>query len=152
MKLFIARHGHAVAQASADSERPLSDRGRQEVQTNAERHVTELSSVEHIISSPYIRARQTADIFNSRLNTRITESSLFTPDSDPRASVEFLYKMSEEYDSVLLTSHMPLVSRLTDLLIGEEVGTHLFNTAAIASLECDPVAFSCCELLWLHHP
>lgn len=152
MKIFIVRHGHAIAHAETDSARLLSERGRQEVKLNVERHLNELSSVEHIFSSPYRRARQTADIVQSYLDRSISELPFLTPDSDPSQALEYFYHLASQYTCVLMTSHMPLVSRLTDRLIGVEPGTNLFSTAAIGSLECDPVAASCCELKWLHHP
>jgi phosphohistidine phosphatase SixA len=151
MKIFIARHGHAVSQAPADHLRPLSERGREEVARNALAKLDDLSEVQHIYTSPYVRARQTADIINTRLKKNISEVALITPEGDPKKAADYFYRVADTYDCILLTSHMPFVSRFTDALIGADAGTHLFNTSAIACVKCEPLAVSCCELKWLHH-
>ena len=62
MLLLLMRHGEAENRAYEDSERALTDYGRKEVSMTAARLGAERMSVDSIVVSPFLRARQTADI------------------------------------------------------------------------------------------
>lgn len=59
MELFVLRHGHAEAEASSDSLRPLSATGAKEVAEIYSKCSDSLANVELILVSPYVRAQQT---------------------------------------------------------------------------------------------
>ena len=61
MLITLMRHGAAAATAPTDALRPLTDSGRREVQVVAGL-LGSHSLPDAIISSPYLRARQTAAI------------------------------------------------------------------------------------------
>ena len=67
MELFILRHGDAEI-SSPDSQRQLTEFGRQQVISIAKQHSQNLVAVETVITSPLIRARQTAEIVMSQLS------------------------------------------------------------------------------------
>ena len=60
MRVYLCRHGEAVAQAPTDAERPLTERGRLEVMALWQRLREEGVTVDRLIASPYRRAQQTA--------------------------------------------------------------------------------------------
>ncbi len=133
MKLYIMRHGQAEMYAPSDAERPLSDYGREEVRRSAQS--LKGISFDGIISSPYLRARQTAEIVASVVGVHeLTIDDRFTPDDGPATALSGL----PEQGCWLLVSHMPLVSRLTGLLVdGSEAAGPGFVTAMVAELETD---------------
>src|SRR5262245_25419126 len=66
MNLYVLRHGIAVEQGhpqySKDSKRPLTDEGERKVKRIAEAMLQMEVALDVILSSPYVRARQTAVI------------------------------------------------------------------------------------------
>lgn len=68
MKLYLIRHGVAGSRASfartrrPDSERPLTPEGRDKMSANAHGLRVLVKSLDAILSSPYARAAETADI------------------------------------------------------------------------------------------
>src|SRR5471032_1567767 len=62
MKLYLLRHATAVDIASSDAQRELTREGREEARI-ASAALTELSvKLSHILTSPLMRAHQTAEI------------------------------------------------------------------------------------------
>lgn len=130
------RHGQASWSAPSDSLRPLTGTGREEVRNTVEQLKGE--GIDRIIASPYLRARQTADIASDILGVSVQTVNGITPDDSPVEAIEQL----PEQGNVLVVSHMPLVSALTALLCdGVPFGGPGFGTAnaAVLSLET-PVA------------
>ena len=105
-----------------------------------------------VLHSPYVRTVQTAAILRQYSAAPQQASDLLVPDADPRILVDALYQLSQQYQSIALVSHQPLVGTLIDDLGGFECGRYRMGTAALASLSCDPMAALCCTLDWLIHP
>jgi len=78
--LVLLRHGESVGNAEGyhqgQSDFPLSDTGRLQTQALANRWHTENVTFDHLISSPLLRARETAEIIASAINLPIE----FKPD------------------------------------------------------------------------
>jgi len=143
VKLYIMRHGDAVpSQAmSADQIRPLSQLGEREVITNAQWLRTQLSGeqLDWVITSPYIRAQQTATVLHSVLpSTHQSISDDLVPEADARLFVAWLAAMLQAApcDQVLVVSHMPLDSYLV-AEIDASKQPPIFPTAGIAGIEFD---------------
>src|SRR4051812_32461724 len=66
MELYVLRHGIALSAAEAgvyqDAERPLSDEGREKMKRIASAMARVGAEVDVVLSSPYLRARDTATI------------------------------------------------------------------------------------------
>ncbi|MFL0798344.1 MAG: phosphohistidine phosphatase SixA [Cellvibrionaceae bacterium] len=152
MQLFVMRHGEASYDAPTDDERELTERGVGIVCIVAEQHKQELASVDVILHSPLVRARQTAEFVaqSAELSCPMEEVSFLRPETSPQKLADELAKRSEK--TILLVSHQPFVSRVLDWLTGSGVGFHPMTTASIAKLECDIPAENLAELHWLHHP
>lgn len=151
MKLFLMRHGEAELNASSDSQRSLTDTGREDVHQMVLRHQTELSAVNEIWVSPYVRTQQTAEIIVNSLEqpTILITQDFLKPSSDPNIVFKTVGKSGQ---SLLLVTHQPLIGTMVDRLAGLEPGSHRMGTAALACIEADIIAPACGELCWLHQP
>jgi phosphohistidine phosphatase len=115
MNLYLMQHGEAKAETE-DPSRPLTDRGRLEVERVA-RYAARLqlgiALVEH---SGKLRARQTAEIVAARLTPRprVEERPGLAPNDDPAGLARALREASEPR---LLVGHLPHLARLASLLV-----------------------------------
>ncbi len=113
-------------------------------------HMDAAKSIKQVVSSPYLRAVQTAKIFTQvthKNNIAIDWLDDLTPLGDPRAIQGFLQQT--QADTVLMVSHLPLVGLLVDYLTGE-TGTRM-GTANLASLSMDYPAQGMATLNWIHY-
>ena len=111
MKLIIMRHGEASWASATDFDRPLTERGQQEVAKTADALLKKLA-IDQVLASPYLRAQQTGQVVTERFNCPLTTLKSLTPDGQPQKVIEQL----PEQGTILLASHMPMVGRLTGLL------------------------------------
>lgn len=150
MRLYIVRHGEAEGQVTTDQARALTSRGREDVaqlwQVLAERGV----APSRLISSPYVRARQTADIIAARFPqvTRVELGSI-TPDGEPAEVIEELAGLGAG-DRWTLVSHMPFVDLLCGLLVDGQ--RYPFPVGSVACVELEVMAAGGGRLLWLCSP
>lgn len=133
MRLWLLRHGEAQRFAPQDSLRALTERGREEVLASAER--LRGRPLEAILTSPYVRARQTAELVAQALDYRgaLEIHSWLTPDSDPMDALEQLSRRIE--GELLVVTHQPFVGALAGLLIhGHRQSPLAMSTAALVGL------------------
>lgn len=75
------RHGESVGNAEArwqgQSDYPLTDKGRAQARVLAKRWKAEHVKFDLVISSPLIRAKETADIIASALNSKVETNSIW---------------------------------------------------------------------------
>jgi len=123
MHLHLLRHGIAVKRNASryrtDAERPLAPEGRQKLVRIARAlHAMELE-FDLILSSPAVRARETAELVVKTLGTnqRIEFSEHLGTDGDPRRLIEDLSARRPLPRSALLVGHEPHLSGLASLLL-----------------------------------
>jgi len=156
MQIYIMRHGEAqdfVGENSVDdSQRVLSARGEVEAKIMIDWFEKMPISPKHVFVSPYVRARQTCDIVTSLMDTIITPLDFITPLDDAKPVHDFIdgwlteqifYKnkgsdesTNQQQESLLIISHMPLVSFLVAELT-QSNNTPIFATAGVAHIEYD---------------
>ncbi|PYT06661.1 MAG: hypothetical protein DMF49_10465 [Acidobacteria bacterium] len=133
VELFLLRHGEAEqASAWTDAGRPLSGRGRESI-NEAARAMSLLGlQFELILSSPLVRAIETAEIVREKTGSRceIPRTDALLPDSSLRkvypsvASSLFLLDTPDTPRAgplrVLLVGHQPLLGELCADLMGQE--------------------------------
>ena len=119
MQIYLARHGVAEPGSSrvGDSDRALTRPGKEELRllfTAAQRWGVSPSLM---LSSPYLRARQTAEIAASAFGYReaIIESAAFVPTTDTGGAWDEIRAHRAE-GSIFIASHEPLVGLLTGFL------------------------------------
>ena len=148
MELFILRHGDAE-NSFPDSQRRLSDYGQQQVIKIAKQHSQSLAKINNVITSPLIRACQTADLVMSQVSIdcprQITDCLL------PNAQVEAVEQLLEKKDSqrLLLVGHLPQLNQVIDYFVGDCVAR--MATASLASLSMNHAYRGLATLTWIHH-
>ena len=149
MKLWILRHGEAEPHARRDAERELTAHGREQVLHSAARLIGQ--PLDSILVSPYVRARQTAELVRKTLGftSGLVTVPWLTPDSEPKFAISKL----PDTGNVLLVSHQPFVGELISLLLhGNLRQPQPMQTASLVELEGEwPLAGSM-TLLSVHHP
>jgi phosphohistidine phosphatase len=152
LRVYLCRHGEAVAKAPTDAERPLTERGRAEVLSLWQTLREEGVSVGRLVASPYRRAQQTALCIAQAFGGMEQEScGYLVPEAQPERFLEWLM-LQPEQENLVLVSHMPLVSLLTATWIGEPCSRPAFRVGSVAALDVDVAAANGARLLWLRGP
>ena len=120
MELCFLRHGIAVPRdLEKDSERPLTSVGRKKIRAIARSMRSANLSFDLILSSPYVRARQTAEIVVRILQVekRLQFSSHLAADGRARDLICQLKDFQPAPARVLLVGHEPYLSELISTLL-----------------------------------
>ncbi len=131
MKLYLLRHALAAERGTPgfedDSLRPLTEEGRKKMERIAGGMKALGLSFDHILTSPYVRAHQTAEIVAATLGLKrcLTTERLLAADAEPVALLARLDQLEWDSLSVLLVGHEPYLSELGSLLIGANSGDAL---------------------------
>lgn len=131
MILYLLRHGQAVSKGEGfgtDEERKLTSAGAATL-----RKVLTLASnsfgaeIDLILSSPYLRAVQSAEIAKEILQPKqsniITDATL-SPQSSPYELYSFVSRRSQT-ERILIVSHQPLIGEVLCDLIGSDASITL---------------------------
>jgi phosphohistidine phosphatase len=150
MNLWLLRHGAAEAYQRHDADRQLTAQGREQVLQAAKF----LAGVrfDRVLSSPYVRARQTAELLCTTLQHQsdIEIVPWLTPEGDARDVTRKLDGYSVE--NLLIVAHQPLLGMLASWLIDADRLHGLpLNTASVACLKGDFVGAGTMQLQTLQH-
>src|SRR5262245_29847923 len=124
MDLYFLRHGKAEdvgeGGASDDFSRALTAVGVTEMEAEAKALDRLGLKLDQIVTSPLVRAKQTAQIVAKRLGLKkeLIESELLAPGCD----MKHLRKLLSAYDTqqtIMLVGHEPDISAIVGELIGE---------------------------------
>jgi phosphohistidine phosphatase len=109
MRLYIVQHGDSVPK-DIDPDRPLSDRGRADIQRLTEWLSSHNVQVVQILHSGKTRAKETAEILRPLLKSpgQIYERQGLAPNDSPEA---FIYQLGDPKKDTLVAGHMPFVAR-----------------------------------------
>jgi phosphohistidine phosphatase len=141
MKLYLLRHGIAVdhigGPISSDWQRPLTKEGQNETQQVASALLKIGVRADLIVSSPLVRARQTAEIVREVLAKSIELQ--IAEALSPGGTASDLYKFLQPFDQlteIFLVGHEPDISRLAGTLLwaGPELNI-TFKKAAICRID-----------------
>jgi phosphohistidine phosphatase len=161
MNLFIMRHGIAVDRDPVsfpdDSRRPLTLKGEDRVRLIADAMRALELSFDHILSSPHLRASQTAEIAANALGAKedLEFTDALVPEGDPKALIRVVNQLKPAPENVLLVGHEPFLSQLISVLIAGHPDAAIdLKKGGLARLE---IAGSlrhgkCGELAWLLAP
>ena len=157
MNLYLMRHGFAVEPGTpgydSDGERPLTSKGERRVRRVAEALAKLEISFDLILSSPLVRARQTAQVLleeaKARQKVQLTEH--LAPGGSVKDLVELLQGSSGPPEDILLVGHEPDLSLLASLLLtGGDGPTVVFKKGGIAKLVSEKLrAGRCATIEWL---
>ena len=139
MQLFIMRHGEASYDGKTDADRPLTEQGKLEAVFMAKWLSSMKVELNQVFTSPYVRAQQTVNILLTTLQTSVkaTVLNFITPDGSAQHAHDFIDGIGANADeSILIVSHMPLVSYLVEELTFERQSP-IFQTAGIVEIDYD---------------
>lgn len=159
VELYLIRHGIAAEpeEYSHDADRPLTDEGKRKTRKVAAR-LSELNlRFDLILTSPLVRARQTADILKTaKLSDRLEESIDLASDGDMEAWLSWFEEWRQKGGSKLaLVGHQPNLGNWAEILIwGEVRGRLVVKKGGAIGLTLpetgSPVGRS--QLFWLASP
>jgi phosphohistidine phosphatase len=160
MNLFILRHGLAVEPGSAgfakDSDRPLIPKGERKLWKISQALEDLEVEFDWILSSPYLRARQTAEIVAEALNLRkkLEFCDALTPGGSPIKLIEVINREKPAPSNLLLVGHEPYLSELISLLISGSTDIALtMKKGGLCKLVVDSLRHGrCAGLEWLLTP
>ena len=156
MDIYILRHGIAVQRGTPgykkDGDRPLTKEGEEKMRQIAEAMLGMGLKFDLILSSPYVRAQQTAKIVAKALGKEVTFTKFLVPDADP---LDLIAEINDEKPhTVLLVGHEPDLSQLISMLAcGTTAGTFELKKGGLCKLTAETIAFGqCATLNWLLTP
>jgi phosphohistidine phosphatase len=160
MNLYILRHGIAVDPGSPDypndADRPLTPKGERKLQRITEAMLALELSFDVILSSPYVRARQTAEIVAQAFHAgkKLEYTDHLTPGGSPKKLVELLNGLTPQPEDVLLSGHEPFLSGLISLLVSGEPGLSVaLKKGSLCKLSVEHLKPGrCATLEWLLTP
>lgn len=155
MNLYILRHAIAVPRGTPehkDEDRPLTKEGSRKMKLAAQGMRKMGLEFGRILSSPYLRARQTAEIVADVFKLEVVLSEPLIPTASHRVLIANLVKIRE--DSVLLVGHEPHLSEFVSVLACGTGDAQLeLKKGGLCKLSSDHLVYGrCATLEWLLAP
>lgn len=151
MKLYLLRHGVAVERDEtrlADAERPLTNKGIRKLEQSLPL-LKRLMQPDLVVSSPLVRARQTAAIAAQAWELEVQLSTLLAPGCDTEQILEAVQRHVHALE-ILLVGHEPDLSACIAGLTG---GSRVeMKKGAIAAIDLPLLEAGAGTLLWLLPP
>ena len=140
MELYLVRHGIAAERGKEwpdDSKRPLTPKGIARMGKVAAGLKALDVGLDLILTSPLVRARQTADLLHQGLGgaTPLEETTLLAPGGKPADLVQHL-RSCKKADRIALVGHEPDLGQLAAFLIGARAPL-VFRKGGICRIDFD---------------
>jgi phosphohistidine phosphatase len=159
MKLYLLRHGDAGDPSDSkvkDSERALTPKGIQRTKQLAEALAQMEISFDAVLSSPLVRARETAEIVarGLKFGGKLELTEALTPFGSMESLVHQLTMLRPVPKNILLVGHEPYLSGFISLLctggpgLGPEMKKGALCRLEVATVSCG----KCATLEWLLPP
>jgi phosphohistidine phosphatase len=160
MDLYVLRHAIAVERGTPgyknDSDRPLTPQGVKRLRRVARGLKALDLSFDAILSSPYLRAKQTAEIVADELHCekKLEFSPLLEPGGDIRSLIRDIVNRFAGCETLLLVGHEPYLSTLISVLIsGDQKVEITMKKGGVCKLSAERLRFGrCAALEWLVAP
>ena len=158
MELYIVRHGIAVDREDpncpADPERFLTSEGMEKTRQVA-KGVAEVATVPDLmLSSHYLRAVQTAELFAEALEypkQKIAKSDLLLPGAESLQLFRELAK-NKELSTIFVFGHAPHLDDVIATAVGTNHHVSSLKKAGVALVELKRLVPPSGELVWLATP
>ena len=135
MKLYFLRHGIAedAHDSMRDYDRALTEEGREQLSTIAAALQRLQITPALILSSPLVRAQQSAEIVAETLGCQVTTAR----ELEPGCTLEHLQRLLAHYnhDTLMLVGHEPDFSALAARLINADERGILLKKAGLIRVE-----------------
>lgn len=141
MNIYLFRHGISIDRADPacppDPDRFLTDKGKKRTKAAAEGAASLGIACDAIVSSPYLRARQTAEIAAKALGFHDeieTDNALIwdRPPGDIAANLE-----GRREAAIMLVGHAPHLDELAGWIVGAGRAVTAMKKASLLVLECE---------------
>lgn len=127
-RIVIVRHGHALSAGEAgvysDYDRPLSERGRRGAAFSAGKLAELGIKPALVLSSPLVRAQQTAEIVARTLAAPVVTARELSGEYDLLELWLAVSSAARKSDCLVVVGHQPQMGLLAGVLLGEQ-GMHL---------------------------
>jgi phosphohistidine phosphatase len=158
MQLYIVRHGIAIdredPKSPAEAERYLTEEGVDKTKQVAKGVAALGIHADLMISSPYVRAMQTAEIFAGALDypkSKIRSTDSLLPGAEPTAILRELAR-EKNVSSVFCFGHAPHVDGLLAAAVGAPRHITSMKKAGVALVELKRLSPPNGQLIWLVTP
>jgi phosphohistidine phosphatase len=158
MQLYIVRHGIAIdreePKSPPDPDRYLTEEGIEKTKQVAKGIAALGATADLLMSSPYVRAMQTAEIFATVLaypQPKIRRTDLLLPGSEASLFYRELAK-DKQSSTIFCFGHAPQLDDLVAAGLGLKHQVTSLKKAGVALLEFKRVSPPSGQLLWLATP
>jgi phosphohistidine phosphatase len=158
MEIYVVRHGIAIdredPKCPPDPERYLTEEGIEKTKRVAAAVAALSSSPDLLLSSPYVRATQTAEIFAAALDypkPKIRRTDLLLPGAEPSLFFRELAK-DKQTSTLFVFGHAPQLDDLIAAALGVKQHITSLKKAGVALIELKRVSPPNGQLLWLAPP
>jgi len=158
MELYIVRHGIAIdredPKSPPDPDRFLTEEGIEKTKQVAKGIAALKITADLLISSPYVRAMQTAEIFAHALDyakPKIRRSDLLLPGTEPSLFYRELAK-EKQSGTVFCFGHAPQLDDLIAAALGSKHHVTSLKKAGVALIELKRLNPASGQLIWLATP
>lgn len=164
MFLYVVRHAIAeeredfAKKGLEDSLRPLTMKGKKRMQKLVLKMKSELKDLDLVVTSPFVRAKQTAGLISDIVGKpKIVESAELVPHAAPQAFVRWLKSEGKSKKKILIVGHEPHLSSLVSYILSGKEGESFIeikksSLALIETGSFEEVTPSKASLLWLVSP
>jgi phosphohistidine phosphatase len=157
MDLYLVRHAAAFdpdpARWPSDRERPLTAEGEKRFSRAARGLVSLVSSVDVVLSSPYVRAWRTAELLHAAGWPAPVKTDALEAGRSPASVLQALQAYNSAA-SVALVGHEPTMHELVSYLLTADSGHAQveFRKGTVARLAVDGLRPGAARLCWLLAP
>jgi phosphohistidine phosphatase len=158
MQLYIVRHGMAIdredPKCPPDPQRYLTEEGVKKTEQVAKGVASLGITADLFLTSPYIRAAQTAEIFAAALEyakQKIRRTDLLLPGAEPSLLFRELAK-DRQASSVFLFGHAPQLDDIVATALGSKRHVTSLKKAGVALIELKRISPPIGLLAWLATP
>lgn len=125
MRIYLMQHGEALDK-ELDPERPLSDKGKQDVAAIAALFKSQATELGRVLHSGKLRAEQTAKLMGDTIRPGIDMAAQtgLSPNDDVEA---FTGEMSQWQGDTLVVGHLPFMAKLAAYLLGGDTSADRFG-------------------------
>jgi phosphohistidine phosphatase len=158
MQLYIVRHGIAIdredPKCPPDPERYLTEEGVEKTKRVANGVAALGVTADLMLTSPYVRAAQTAEIFASALDyskQKVRRTDLLLPGAEPSLLFRELAK-DKQAATVFLFGHAPQLDDIIATALGSKRHVTALKKAGVALIELKRLSPPIGSLVWLTIP
>ena len=158
MEIYVVRHGIAIdredPKCPPDPERYLTEEGVEKTKRVAAGVAALRATADVLLSSPYVRAMQTAEIFAAALDypkQKIRQTDLLLPGAEPTLLFRELAK-DKHHSTLFIFGHAPQLDDVIATALGSKHHMTSLKKAGVALLELNRVSPPNGQLVWLATP